>query len=129
MPALDTNCLLRWILGDVPEQAARVDALLGSGETIVISDVALIETVFVLEKVKKINRATIEKVVALIVGQDAVLCNRDFFLELIPVYVGHPALSFVDCYLAVLAQKTDTAPLFTFDKKLATQLPAAKLLA
>jgi len=63
MPSLDTNCLLRWLLGDIPEQTALVAAILNSGESFVVADAALIETVFVLEKVKKISRETIEKTI------------------------------------------------------------------
>jgi len=44
MPSLDTNCLLRLLLGDIPEQAASVTALINSGESVVVADVALILT-------------------------------------------------------------------------------------
>ena len=61
IPSLDTNCLLRWLLDDVPEQTKLVSALINSGEGAAVADAALIETVFVLEKLKKIRRETIEK--------------------------------------------------------------------
>jgi len=61
MPSLDTNCLLRWLLGDIPEQTASVTAFINSGKSVVVADVALIETVFVLEKIKKISRETSKK--------------------------------------------------------------------
>jgi len=128
MPSLDTNCILRWLLDDVPEQTVIVDALISSGESIHVSDVVFIETVFVLEKVKKISRETIGKALEWVIRQNSILCNREFFLEILPVYVGHPKLSFVDCYLDTLALKTGTAPLFTFDRKLANQLPSTRLL-
>ena len=53
MPSLDTNCLLRWLLGDIPEQKALVTALIDSGDSFSVADTALIETVFVPEKLKK----------------------------------------------------------------------------
>ena len=56
MPSLDTNCLLRWLLGDIPEQTALVTALVNSGEDIAVADAALIETIFVLEKLKNKQR-------------------------------------------------------------------------
>jgi len=129
MPSLDTNCLLRWLLGDIPEQTALVTALVNSGESVVVADAALIETVFVLEKIKKISRETIEKTVMAIIGKKSIHCNRELFIEILPIYTAHPKLSFVDCYLAVLAQKTEAAPLLTFDKKLANQLPATQILS
>jgi len=129
MPSLDTNCLLRWLLGDIPEQTALVTALVNSGEDIAVADAALIETIFVLEKLKKISRETIEKAVTAVIQKDTIVCNRELFIEVLPIYTGHPKLSFVDCYLEVLARKTETSPLLTFDKKLAQQLSGAQLLS
>ncbi len=53
MASLDTNCLLRWILNDIPEQTELVADLFNSGESVTVADAAIIETVFVLEKIKK----------------------------------------------------------------------------
>jgi len=129
MPSLDTNCLLRWLLDDVPEQTALVTTFINSGKSVVVADVALIETIFVLEKLKKISRETIEKAVMAVIGKDTILCNRELFMEVLPVYTSHPKLSFVDCYLEVLARRTGTAPLLTFDKKLAQQLSGVQLFS
>jgi predicted nucleic-acid-binding protein len=128
MPSIDTNCLLRWILNDIPEQTVLVAELFRSHKNIILADVAIIETVFVLEKVKKISRATIEKAVLAVIENDVISCNEKLFREILPVYTSHSKLSFVDCYLEVLARSTNTIPLFTFDKKLATQLAGAQLL-
>ena len=49
MPSLDTNCLLRWLLDDIPEQSAAITNLIDSGEGFTVADAALIETVFVPE--------------------------------------------------------------------------------
>ena len=129
MPSFDANCILRWLLGDIPEQTALVSALVNSGESVVVADAALIETVFVLEKLKKISRETIEKTILAIIGKNTIQCNRELFIEVLPVYSAHSKLSFTDCYLAVLAQRTKAAPLLTFDKKLANQLSSARLLS
>jgi len=129
MPSLDANCLLRWLLDDIPEQTALVTAVINSGENIAVADAALIETVFVLEKLKKINRETIEKAIMAIIEKETIICNRDLFKEILPIYTSHAKLSFADCYLEVLARKTENVPLLTFDKKLANQLPGAQLLS
>ena len=128
MPSLDANCLLRWLLDDIPEQAEMVTVLVDSGESVAVADAALIETIFVLEKIKKISRETIEKAILAVFGKNSIICNRELFIEVLPIYTGHPKLSFVDCYLEVLARKTGTVPLLTFDKKLANQLSDAQLL-
>jgi uncharacterized protein len=129
MPSLDSNCLLRWLLGDIPEQKELVTSFINSGENFAVADAALIETVFVLEKLKKISRETIEKAIMAVIGNKAISCSRELFIEILPMYTKHPKLSFVDCYLEVLARRTNTAPLLTFDKKLANQLSGSQLLS
>ena len=129
MPSLDTNCLLRWLLDDVPEQAALVTTFINSGKSITVADAALIETIFVLEKLKKICRETIKKAVTVIIEKDSILCNRELFSEVLLIYTRHPKLSIIDCYLEVLARRTGATPLLTFDKKLANQLSGAQILS
>jgi predicted nucleic-acid-binding protein len=129
MPSLDTNCLLRWLLDDVPEHTAIITAVVNSEKNLAVADAALIETVFVLEKIKKISRETIEKAVLAVFEQENILCNRGLFKEILPIYTSHPQLSFVDCYLEVFARSTGAAPLLTFDKKMGNQLSGIKLLS
>jgi len=128
MPSLDTNCLLRWLLCDVPEQTAIITGVINSEKNLAVADAALIEMAFVLEKIKKISRETIEKAFLAVFEQENILCNRRLFIEILSVYTSHPKLSFVDCYLEVFARSTETAPLLTFDKKMGSQLPGTKLL-
>jgi len=128
MPSLDTNCLLRFILGDDPDQTPIITKIINSEENLVVADAALIETVFVLEKVKKITRTTIEKAILVVFGEDNIVCNRNLFIEVLSIFTNHPKLSFVDCYLDVLARNTGNTPLFTFDRKMSNQLSDTKLL-
>jgi predicted nucleic acid-binding protein len=126
--SLDTNCLLRWLLGDVPEQTEAVNRLLDSLETFVVLDAALIEVIFVLEKIKKIERSLIQKAVQVIMAQANIKCSQEVFEETMPLYVDHPKLSITDCYLSVLAKRDKALPLYTFDRKLSNQL-GAKLVS
>ncbi|MCL2043482.1 MAG: PIN domain-containing protein [Treponema sp.] len=129
MPSLDTNCILRWLLGDIPEQTALITDLIDSEKKYAVADAALIETVFVLEKVKKISRETVNKAILAVIEKDSILCNKELFMEILPVYSSHPKLSFVDCYLEALARKSGNTPLLTFDQKVANQLSGTKLLS
>jgi predicted nucleic-acid-binding protein len=114
-------------LGDIPEQAEIVAGLLNSPETFYVADPAIIELIFVLEKVKKIDRELIQKAVSAIMSQSNIKCSREIFEETMPLYAEHSKLSVTDCYLSVSAQKRGALPLLTFDRKLASQL-SAKLL-
>ena len=48
MIAVDTNVLLRYLLHDDEAQAARADAVFDAAETLLITDVVLVETVWTL---------------------------------------------------------------------------------
>ncbi len=48
MIAVDTSVLLRYLLHDDEAQAARADALFDAGETVLITDVVLVEAVWTL---------------------------------------------------------------------------------
>ena len=48
MIAVDTSVLLRYLLQDDEEQAARAAAVFAAGETILITDVVLVETIWTL---------------------------------------------------------------------------------
>jgi hypothetical protein len=38
MPGLDADCVLRWLLDDIPEQTARVEVLLRDGRQFEVPD-------------------------------------------------------------------------------------------
>ena len=66
MIATDTNVLLRWVLHDDEEQAARATKLFESAESVLITDVVLVETVWTLRG--KRYKATKEDIRALVIS-------------------------------------------------------------
>lgn len=128
MASVDTNVLLRWLLGDVPKQADRVDQLIASGTTLHIEDAALIEVVFVLERVMLLSRASVAQAIAAIISTAAFDLDRGCWRTVSADYVVHPKLSVADVYGAHRAVQRGATPLYTFDRKLASQLPDTELL-
>lgn len=126
--SLDTNALLRWLLGDSQGQADTVTQLLASGNTFHVADMAIQEVAYVLEKALDIPRTEVADNIRLIMSESAINCNRTLFERVLAVYVQHPALSFVDCCLAVYADLNGATPLYTFDKALAKKLPTQTCL-
>lgn len=55
--------------------------------------------------------------------------NRPLMRSVFPFYLNHPKLSFSDYCLATMAEINGAEPLFTLDKKLASQHPSAKFLS
>jgi len=104
--SVDTNVVLRLLLND-----------------------AVIEMVFALDRYYGFTRLQIAEAVDGFMKLQKISCNQALFERALPLYVNHPGLSFEDCCLTVYAQLTNAEPLWTFDKKLATQVPNAELIA
>jgi predicted nucleic-acid-binding protein len=125
MASLDANCLLRWILGDVPTQRDAVEALFQSERRLVVEDAVLIETVFVLERSLRLDRPLVCQAIEELMARSAVELDRAAWSWVLATYLGHPKLSVVDVYRARRAADRRSLPLYTFDSKMIAQLDAA----
>lgn len=115
--SIDTNILLRMIFDDVPEQTKIAEKWIDE-HTCHVADLALTETVFVLEKVYKMSRSDISINILAIIRNQNFNCNRIVFEMSLPIYTKNPSVSINDCLLATYAEMQKATPLYTFDKKL-----------
>ena len=127
--SLDTNLLLRFLLGDVPAQTEKVVALLSREDCLFfVSDVIFVELVHVLSNVLAFSRPEVRALLSVLFKLKNLSFQSPFLLELLDFYIDHPSLSFVDCYSAFLSESLKKESLLTFDKKLSSQSLSAKLL-
>ena len=129
--SLDTNIIVRLLVSDNLEACKKVLNLLDQKMSFVVSDIAISETIYVLENVYKKSREEIVDLLNFFLTRfsDKVKYNRTLTAAAFPFYLAHPKVSFNDCCLASYAEIDNAEPLMTFDKKLASQHPSAKLLA
>ncbi len=128
--SLDTNAILRLLINDIPRQHEAVKALLTKASSqFAVADTAIIELVFVLERYYGFSRQQTKEAVIGLLQLREINCNRPLFEKVLSVYLDHSALSFEDCCLSTYAMLNGAEPLWTFDKKLATQATSAKLIA
>lgn len=125
--SLDANVLLRLLLNDVPHQHAAAMKLLADGGRFAVSDTALIEVNFVLGRAYGLNRDQQHEAIVGLLQQPQIVGNIDVFAVTFDLYCPHPKLSFEDCYLVSLAEANGDEPLWTLDKKLASQTQAELL--
>lgn len=111
---LDTSIVIRYFVdGDL-----YLEKLLRQGNELLITTPVIIETIYVLNKVYKIERDVIyEKIMALVVKPGIVLDDRENIIAL-NRYRAHSTLSFIDCWLATYSKNSEIN-LITYDKKLA----------
>lgn len=128
--SLDTNILARYILDDVPEQTVLAAQLFDNYDIpFDVADAALIELVHMLQHHYEYTRGELIRVLESVIRLENLQCHADFFEDVLVRFERHPKLSFVDCYLATRAEWNGQVPLWTFDKKLAAQVSAARLVA
>jgi len=127
--SFDANVVVRLLLNDVPDQHAAAAKLLESSDTpFVVADVAIIEVVFALCRYYEFSRDAAAEAITGLMAQPKIDCSRTLFTSALRLFIGHPKLSFEDCYLAMYAERFDAEPLWTFDKKLAGQASSARLV-
>ena len=103
----------------MPEQTQRVATLIGS-KKVYVTDVVVVETVYVLEKVIQLPRNDVSRLIKSFLGFANVVHNPYFLIDTFELYDRHPGLSFVDCYASCEANAYHN-DLVTFDKKLVSQ--------
>lgn len=130
--SLDTSLVVRVLTNDNPEKRQQVLALLSEDRHIFHFFLpALIETVYVLEKVYDFPRDKIIDRLNFFLTHfsDTIIYDRPLTMVAFPLYLEHPQLSFNDCLLSAHAEISHAEPLLTFDQALAKKSPSAKLLA
>lgn len=119
MVSLDTNVVLRFLLDDIPEQTKIATNTIENNK-VYVTDVVVVEIMYVLEKVIELSRQDIAKLITNFLGFSNVVHNPYFLEDVIQFYEQYPSLSIVDCY-AVAESKAYKNELVTFDKALANQ--------
>lgn len=122
--ALDTNCLVRWLLWDNQAHAQRVDDILqASAKPVHVADLAIIEMAWVLKSVYKFNDETIAQFISMIIEHKNINCNKILFRQLIPHLEDTPKVSLTDICLVQYSQLSGAHKLISFDKTLAKRFP------
>ena len=119
MRAVDTNVLIRALTGDDPVQSPAAAAFIRDNAPVWISQVVLVETVWVLESVYDCGKPQLAE------AMNRLLDNKDLSLEApevvraaLELYQARGKVTFEDCLILEIARKAGHLPLATFDKAL-----------
>ena len=129
MKLLDTNILLRWLLGDDKPQAEAVDKFLRHAfqlkDPLFVSDLAVAEMVWVLEG-RKVPGPEIARVIRSALNkQDIHFEHRQRLLAAILLYEAHH-VDYIDAYQAALVQEKHMQAVVSFDRDFA-KLPVVHI--
>ena len=123
---LDTNIMIRYITRDNEKMLRKVKKLFSNKNKLyVFEDAAMMEVVYVLStEFYKYPRELIAAKIKAVMKTENLVLNKGLIEDSLDLYVKHPQLSFVDCYLSVASVISNEKPLWTFDKALAKKLPS-----
>jgi predicted nucleic-acid-binding protein len=126
MRAVDTNVLVRLVARDDARQVAAAEAFVARGAW--VSHIVLVEAIWVLESVYKLDaRAQAKAVEMLLNHRDLTVQDSDVVASALERFRGRAAVDFSDCLVLELARKVGHLPLGTFDRQLGRLQGAERL--
>ncbi len=115
---IDTNVLVRHLTGDPTDVAARATAFLSNADELLLADLIVAETIYVLESFNKTPRTQIADAMRSLVAMDSVVTiDPALLLRAVEVYEVD-RIDFAEAYLVAHAESTGVRAIASFDKSL-----------
>jgi predicted nucleic acid-binding protein len=115
---VDTNILVRHLTGDPPEMAEQATRYLNSASELLLTDLVVAETIYVLESFYNTPRAQIaEATRSLIAFGSIITVDPALLLRSIEVY-EIDRLDFAEAYLVASAETTGVNMVASFDRSI-----------
>jgi predicted nucleic acid-binding protein len=115
---LDTNVLIRHLVGDPPAQARRASAFLATAEELLVPDLIVAEVVYVLESFYEVEpRRVAELVRAVIAFPAIVIVDEPLLLRALEVY-ELDWIDFAEAYLVASAEASGVGAIASFDRSI-----------
>jgi predicted nucleic-acid-binding protein len=117
---LDTSVVVRYLTGDPPEMADRAAALIDAGAELVLSELVLVETAYVLESFYEIEREPLTEALGdLVRRRNLKLLGlpKNIVLEALALCRGSRRVSFADALLWAQAVHADTPRVYSFARR------------
>ena len=115
---VDTNVLVRHLIGDPPKLAARATAYLQRESELLVADLIVAETIYVLESFYEVARPEISEAMrALIVMESVSVIDAPLLLRAVEIY-EHDRLDFAEAYLIASAESTGVMKVASFDRSI-----------
>lgn len=113
---VDTNILIRHLVGEPPEQAARATRYLEQADELLLPDLILAEVAYVLESFYEVPREQVAETLRAILAFPAIrVLDADLLQRAVEVYEQH-RLDFADAYLVASAERTGVGVVASFDR-------------
>lgn len=118
MTFVDTNVILRWLLGDHQDLSFKAEKIVESAQpkSLLITDVVVAEIVYVLRSTGR-NRSQTAEALSLLTRTNAFYFEKEELIHELITLIATTSLDFADCYLLARSIR-ERAKLLTFDNQL-----------
>ena len=118
MRAIDTNVLVRLVVGDNLQQVEAADHFIGEGAWVPL--VSFVEAVWVLGSIYEFKPKQLAGAIEALLDHARLVVQDGEILKMaLAVFRAKPAIGFSDCVILETARKLGHIPLGTFDRNLA----------
>ena len=115
---VDTNVLVRHLIGDPPKLAARATAYLQRESELLVADLIVAEVIYVLESFYEVARPEISEAMrALVVMESVNVIDAPLLLRAVEIY-EYDRLDFAEAYLIASAESTGVMQVASFDRSI-----------
>jgi predicted nucleic-acid-binding protein len=126
MRAVDTNVLVRLVVGDDARQALAAEAFVRQGAW--VSQLVLAETTWVLESVYELGAQQLAAAIDMLLNHQAITVQESNTVgRALALFRDRPSLGFSDCLVLEVARSAGNLPLGTFDRHLAARDGAVQI--
>lgn len=113
---IDTNILVRHLTGDPPDMAERATRFLGAERELLLVDLVVAETIYVLESFYEAPREQIAEAIRSLIAFDSIVCvDPALLLRAVEIYEVD-RLDFAEAYLVACAETTGVGRVASFDR-------------
>lgn len=115
---VDTNVLIRHLTGDPPDLAARATAFLAAADELLLPDLIVAETVYVLEFFYEVPADEVARLVRSVIAYPPIrTLDPALLLRSLEVYETH-RIDLAEAYLVASAEATGIPDIISFDRSM-----------
>jgi predicted nucleic acid-binding protein len=115
---IDTNVLIRHLTGDPPDMAARATAFLATADELLLPDLIVAETVYVLESFYEVPAKDVAQTVRSILAFAPIrTLDPALLLRSLEVYETH-RIDYAEAYLVASAERSGVTDVASFDRSI-----------
>ncbi|CAN5673543.1 type II toxin-antitoxin system VapC family toxin [soil metagenome] len=124
---VDTNILVRHLTGDPPDMAARATRFLSGERDLLLADLVVAETIYVLESFYDAPREQIGESMRSLIAFESIVCvDPALLLRAVEIYEVD-RLDFAEAYLVACAESTGVRRVASFDRSVSRVSTVARI--